>query len=283
MILVNYNGSEDTLECVQSVLDADGENINILIVDNNSLHDKSMVDLKSIIKDNIILLELEENLGFGVANNIGAQYAIEHGADYLLLLNNDTVVDAGFFVELCKHADEKTIVVPSIYYFFEKDRLWYAGGKISKWKGTSVHYTTPHQAGYVDFATGCCLLLHKNIIIKHNLFDSKYFMYYEDTDFSIKMILEGIKISYQPTAKVWHKIGNSSQKISGLQEYYINRNRMYLMRKYNAFFVGWFCWTYFIITRLCIILFYTIKFKTIKFIKRAILDFYYNKMGKQVI
>jgi hypothetical protein len=279
VIIVNYNGSNDTIECLSSIVNSNYDNISVVIVDNQSSNDE-FNKLQSIKYNFVKILRMNYNVGFGVANNIGVDYAVKHGADYILLLNNDTIIKENMIEELVKYADLETIVVPSMYYFNEKNRLWYAGGKISRIKGTAQHYTSPQKKGYITFATGCCILLHRSIVEKYGLFDENYFMYHEDTDLSIKLVLHGIKIFYNPHAILWHKVGMSSNKIKGLQEYYIDRNRLYLMRKYKEYFY-FTSYIYFILTRILKIFIRVMKGDSISYMLSALNDFKKNKMGKK--
>ena len=282
IILVNYNGSEDTVDCINSLKAMRMENVKILIVDNGS-EQNDRDHISSILDEQIEGMFLSENLGFGAANNKGASYAISKGAEYLLLLNNDTIVDHSLLRILHNYADRRSVLVPSIYYYDYPSELWYAGGVLSRWKGTSVHRTKAQPQGVVEFATGCCVFLHRDIVEKYGLFDENYFMYYEDTDFSIKMQLNQIPICYIPAAKVWHKVGRSSQKISGFQEYYIQRNRLYIINKYHDFFHWYISLVYFVCTRIVMILSHIIKGKSIKHILKGIVDFRKNRMGEQDI
>ena len=282
VILVNYNGNEDTIECVCSLKATQTENVKILIVDNGS--EKNDQDsIRVILDDQVEGLFLSENLGFGVANNKGVAYAVSKGAEYLLLLNNDTIVDNELFRVFFDYADANKIFVPAIYYFDHPSELWYAGGTISRWRGTSTHRTKLNSEGAVEFATGCCIFFHRSIVDRYGLFDKNYFMYYEDTDFSIKMQEYEVPIYYIPAARIWHKVGRSSGKINGLQEYYLQRNRLYLIYKYKRYFFVPMCMLYFIITRGLMFVTRLVRGKTLKHIVKAVLDFKKGRYGRQSI
>lgn len=276
VILVNYNGISDTLECIKSVLESTYKDIYIVVVDNNS-DIYNLKKLKTVNDLRIKTIYLDKNMGFGVANNIGVDYAIQHNARYVLLLNNDTVIDIDMISLLVKNANSVTITVPTMYYFKSENKVWYAGGYVSKTKGTSVHYTEEQERGYVSFATGCCMLIHTDIIKKIGLFDENYFMYYEDTDFSIKVQQNNMKILYESKAILWHKVGSTSKKIHGLQRYYLTRNRLYLLKKYSGYFM-YISFLYFGITRLILILIMLLKKEGIEDFKEGIKDFKNNKM-----
>mgnify|MGYP000882410691 CR=1 FL=1 len=282
VILVNYNGSEDTIECIHSLKATQFEGMRILIVDNAS-EENDKDRLCSCLNDRIECLFLSENVGFGVANNMAAKYALARGAEYLLILNNDTIVSPNLLHVLHKYADTDRVLVPSIFYFDRPSEYWYAGGEVSRWKGTSVHWTKKKTGIQVGFATGCCIFLHRSIVERYGLFDENYFMYYEDTDFSIKLQQHGIPIYYISEAKIWHKVGRSSGKISGFQEYYIQRNRLYIMNKYRDYFYLRISLMYFFLTRLFMMFSHIIRGQSIKYILKGILDFCNNKLGEQKI
>lgn len=282
VILVNYNGAEDTIECIRSLQATKMDNMRILIVDNAS-KEQDKEQLQTVLDDKVECLFLPENLGFGVANNKGVAYAISKDAEYLLLLNNDTIVSQDLFCVFHDRADKNRVLVPAIYYYDCPSEFWYAGGEISRWKGTSVHRTKASQEGQVGFATGCCVFLHRSIVERYGLFDENYFMYYEDTDFSIKMQQHGLPIYYIPSARVWHKVGRSSGKITGFQEYYIQRNRLYIINKYRKYFFWQLAMVYFLCTRSVMIFLRLLKGDSIKYILKGIFDFYNNKLGEQRI
>ena len=277
-IIVNYNGIDDTIECINSIKKAQFNNdtdVNIIVVDNNSSEDKTQ--LISFCKTNkVMLLELENNYGFGYANNAGAILAEKHGADYLILLNNDTVIKENFFLILKENIRDDAILSPLIYYYGSNDKIWYGGGCVSKIKGTSIHYDKYRKEN--TFATGCCLIIPIDIYNRYGLFDEKYFMYYEDTDLSIKWIEEDISIIVIPDLIIWHKVGSSSNKVSGLKEYYLNRNRLYMINKHQCFFLMPVAILYFYITRLLIFIKKIVTFdNTYKYMIKGIIDFYKDK------
>lgn len=181
----------------------------------------------------------ESNLAGG--NNIAIQRALDDGCDYIMLLNNDTVVDSSFLDEMKRYCNSKTVVVPKIYYFDEPSVLWYAGGIIN-WISGDTHHTgagkvddgSYDKVEKVEFASGCCILMNKNVIEKVGMLDESYFMYYEDTDFCARLKKETIDIVYVPTAKIWHKVGaSSSGEYSKFTAYYMAKNRLKFISKYS--------------------------------------------------
>lgn len=235
VILINYNNYQVTLDCIRSILNSTYA-CDIIVVDNSENED----DYKKLkaLDDQIIVLRPGSNVGFAAGNNLGLRTAIKHGYDYFVILNNDTVIDSSMIDELKKYCDDKTICLPVMYYYYDKEKIWYAGGKINKYKGSVQHINAiisnrPYRTEYV---TGCCFMISRNALIRTGFFDEQYFMYCEDWDFSMKLIANNYSALIVPQARLWHKVGESSKKISGSVIYYNNRNRIKLIKKFRKYF-----------------------------------------------
>jgi len=281
VILVNYCNPQITIECIESLKRARCNPKKIVVVDNNSPDDSRKV-LRRI--QDIVLIESEENGGFAAANNIGIKYALSHKGKSVLLLNNDTIVSENFFEKLFYNADCKTVYVPKIYYYSKPNMLWYAGGKINYKKGLQRHFGDMKfdcdKFSYekdVDYATGCCMLISKEIIEKIGLLAEEYFMYWEDMDYSLKLKKNAIQIRYLPEVKMWHKIGLSGGKSSKMAIYYCNRNRFLVLKKYHF---GLCAWSYTIITRALKYGFSFVDKSNNRMILKAWLDFRKGSLGK---
>lgn len=251
IIIVNYNGEKDTIECLDSVEDLVSAeySLSTIVVDNGS-KDKFEVVEKKYDKINLTVLRSEDNLGFSGGNNLGINFALENQAEYILFLNNDTFVDKNLIKELLAVVESDKsigIAAPKIYfapgYEYHKSRyekkesgrvIWYAGG-IMDWKNVfgkhkgvdEVDNGQFDKVSETDFASGCCFLIKKEVIEKIGMFDEKYFLYYEENDLCQKIISAGFKIVYAPKAVLWHKNAQSSGGSgSALQDYYITRNRL---------------------------------------------------------
>ncbi len=233
-VLVNYNGYQDTVDCVKSLLNSKIQT-DIFVVDNASKNDEA----EKLERDfsTVTIIKSDKNLGFSGANNLAIQRAIEADYDYVMLLNNDTEIASDMVELLLSEASENCVVVPSMYYFSEREKLWYAGGKISKFKGGARHFYRTKKSlknHYVSFATGCCMLIHSSVFQLVGLLDERYFMYCEDVDFCIRLARAGIKIRYIPQAKLWHKVGRASGgDKSKFNIYYGTRNRLYLIQTFR--------------------------------------------------
>lgn len=227
IILVNYNGIQDTLDCVKSIMDSTYDNFLVYVVNNGSDDDCSMLTKYKKIE----LIELKENVGFGVANNIAAEKAINEGADIIMCLNNDTIIFRNTLEKMADKVKDGKIITCPIYYYDYPDKLWYGGGKISRYKGSFKHKNYINDCD-VTFVSGCCFMITKKDINKIGLFEKEYFMYYEDADFSLKALMNGISICYITNTKILHKVGMSINNEIGAKDYYLTRNRLYLLKTY---------------------------------------------------
>jgi len=219
----------------------------------------------------------EKNYGFAEGNNIGIRYALRAlNPDYVLLLNNDTVVDPTFLTELVKVAesDKKIgIVGPKIYYYDfngRTDIIWYSGGKINWWLGRPYHckIKTCDSRVYegheeVEFITGCCMLI--NTKVGNIFFDKVYFLYFEDVDLCVRVKRKGFKLVHTPLSKIWHKISKSSETHSILYNYYFARNRIIFMRKFSKNYHKIVFYTIqLIIKNIISFIYFTLKYKNLK-------------------
>ena len=241
IIVLNWNGKSVTSECLDSLMKVDYANFEVILVDNNS-QDGSQEHFKRNYGW-VRLIENEENFGFTGGNNVGIDCALENQSDYILLLNNDTIVDSLFLAELISVAesDEQIgLLNPKIYYYGQPERIWYAGGKISPITGIAWHigrkefdtgqYDVQRE---VDFITGCAFLIKKEVIDKIGVLDEKFFIYSEDVDWTLRALKAGYKAVYVPTSKIWHKEGIDSRSNKGedFRLYLSTRNILYVMYK----------------------------------------------------
>jgi GT2 family glycosyltransferase len=246
VLIVNWNGKEDTLDCLRSLEACQQEIGRVLVVDNGST-DGSVQAIKRHFPE-VTVIENGENLGFGPANNIGMRLFLQESTSpYLLLLNSDTLVTPGALRILVSGLTEAGVgaAVPKIYYA-DGQRLWYAGGRIDWKQGSAIHFGQgkqdegpPNQRTEVGFATGCALLLKREALEKVGLFDERYFMFGEDVDLSIRLVRAACRILYLPEATIRHKVGSSvDKKGDDFIYYHMTRNRLLTMSKH----AGWAEW-----------------------------------------
>jgi len=291
IILLNWNGKEDTLECIESLKRIDYSNYKIITVDNNS-EDDSVLEIRKRYSK-IKIIENKENLGFAGGNNVGIKYAMENGADYVLLINNDTTVEKDFLRELVKEGElnkNAGLLGPKTNYHSEQNRIWFAGGKVSWLKNKGTHLGLDkidndqfNKIKKVDYLTGCCLLIKKEVIKKIGVLEEGYFLYYEETDFCLLAKNADYKCLYIPKAKIYHKVSRSTKPGSPSYIYYHVRNGL-VMTKRNGSFLNKFVLFFY-----CMLLFLKQIIKIIFMPKRrawsfAVLrgekDFLLGKMGK---
>ena len=254
IVILNYNGLSDTLECLESLrkLEKQQMDVEIIIVDNGS-QDGSQETL-SKIKD-IEFIRNEENLGFAGGNNKGIKLALERNADFVLIINNDTLLDAKALTKLLDAANSAQLVSPKIYFakgfefhkdWYKKEQLgkviWYAGAKID-WQniiGQHIGVNEVDRGQFserceIDFTTGACMLVKRTVFEKIGFFDEKYFLYLEDMDFCVRAKKAKYKIIFEPQAIIWHKNASSAEGSgSKLQDYFITRNRLFFAIKYAS-------------------------------------------------
>lgn len=238
VILVNYRGADDTCECIKSLGDSDFQSLKVYVVDNDS-GDGSCETIESRCPG-VKVIPLDENVGFGGANNVGMERAFHDGCDATLLLNNDTVVDGQMLSVLADSADNATVTVPLMLYFGEPDTVWYGGGHFDDFgiprhdhfkEPRSTVVSTPVQVG---FATGCCIFIPKSVYEQVGGFDESYFLYWEDADLSLRFAQNGVRILFCPQAVLWHKVSVSTGgEGSPFSYYYETRNRLYAIDKYG--------------------------------------------------
>ena len=228
IIILNWNGLEDTIECLESLKKITYPNYEVIVVDNASQGD-DVRNLREKFGDYIHIIRNDSNYGFAEGNNVGIRYGLNNSNPaYFLLLNNDTVVAPDFLDELIKVArsdSEIGIVGPKIYYYDfngRKDVIWSAGGKIEWWRRWIYHGIGSNDddlpqyqnVADVDWISGAAMMIRASIIQELSLLDSHYFLGNEDVEYCLKVRQRGFRIVYVPTARVWHKVGISRNKVN---------------------------------------------------------------------
>lgn len=237
------------------------------------------------------MVKLKENYGFSYANNVGIRHAKAWGADAVLLLNNDTEIEKDMLGELlaCGRRHPDSMIVPKICYSDDRKRIWSAGGSVSfvvrKVRHIGLDEEDRGQYGEerrTFFATGCCLLLPMAVIERAGMLDERFFLYYEDTEYSFRLQRLGMDIYYCPQAVMYHKVGASTKGAdSPLCAYYIARNwllcsRLHMGRRYPLFLV------YYLINRTVCCLLWLLRGKgaLVKATWRGVRDFHGGRFGK---
>lgn len=241
-VIVNWNLKEDTIHCVDSLFKAGIKNGHVIVVDNGS-NDGSVTELQEKYGSSIIIIQNKENLGYTMGVNIGIQYALNNNAKWILLLNNDAYVEEKFIVEMenaIKQDDRISIIGPVILYHENPNRIWFLGSKLipktlitySLYKNHIYDLSLP-SLFFVDFISGCCMLIKSDVFNTIGYFDTSYIMYGEEVDWCWRAINAGYKIAVATKAKMWHKISTSSNRVKPITHYLKIRNQIRFYRTYS--------------------------------------------------
>ena len=289
IIILNWNGWKNTIECLESLYQIDYPNYEVILVDNGSKdgsvekiqeyasgelkvessffqYDSSSKPIKLIKPTNspmpqakfnkeLVLIENKVNYGFAEGTNVGLRLAQKQQADYVLLLNNDIVVDRKFLSELINAAEETPqigIAGPTIYYYDRPSTVDFAGEDLTLWRVKGKEYCTKSKAPReVDKIEGSCMLIRRSLLDKIGLLYPKFWAYWEETDFCFRAKRAGFKVVYLPKSEVWHKVASSLGENNSLRQYYLNRNRFLFARrnlslgdqaKFLVYFFGFEFW-----------------------------------------
>lgn len=251
-MVLNYCREEATRRCLRSVLASDRPALRVLLVDNGS-EDGSGERLRRAFPD-VSYLQTGENLGYSGGNNAGFEWALERGTDYVLVLNNDTVVEEGALERLVRTAESGERVggvCPTVVYDADPGRVWYGGGAFSRLKGLGVHWHEgapleamllgrengkPVEEGprprEVSFLTGCACLFPAGVIRRHGGFASDFFMYVEDAELSLRLRREGYALLHEPRARIRHEKPLEEGPPSPFRIRLRDRNRRRIMRRH---------------------------------------------------
>lgn len=248
IVILNWNGLDDTLDCLRSLGQLDYPRHEIVVVDNGSTDGSAPVIRESFPA--VRVLENSENLGYTGGNNVGLRYALAQGTEYALLLNNDTEVAPDFLRRLVDAAEadpRNGMAGPTIYYHTRPDVIWSAGGGIDWRRGQTQTLGRDERDGgqfgeesrEVDFVTGCALLVKRIVLDRVGLLDERFFAYYEEAEWCVRADRAGFKIIHAPTAHVWHKITPEARSDSPLVHYYMTRNRLLFLKLAGAGLGPW--------------------------------------------
>lgn len=247
IIVLNWNGKDDTVECLRSLDKIDYPNKQISVVDNASTDD-SVELIKGEFPD-VSIIENETNLMYAGGNNAGIRKALDKNAEYILILNNDTAVQKDFLIYLMRTALSERgagIVCPKICYYENVGMIWYAGGFVNFFSGNIYHrgLRKLDTKGFdvtdeVDYATGCCMLITRAVFDEIGLLDEKYYIYTEDVDFSFRARKAGFKVVFEPRSIIWHKVSSATGGgITPFKIYHKIRSNFRFIKRYAK----WYHW-----------------------------------------
>lgn len=246
-MVLTWNGREDTLACVDSVLALDYPRLQLLVVDNAS-NDGTADALRQRFGTRVEVHCNTTNLLYAGGMNVGLARAQQVGVDFVLLLNNDIVLDAGMLRALVAAACTDARIAaagPKIYYHAEPQRLWFAGGELSLWRGWPRHHGLRQwdrgqhdRARDVDYLTGCALLVRTSVLSTVGLLDAGFAMYAEDADWCLRARRAGFRLRYVPEAHLRHKVSASAGSRSLFKIRRRFRSQMRLLRRHAR----WYQW-----------------------------------------
>lgn len=256
IILLNWNSYHHTNECLESLMNCTYDNFQAIVVDNASTDD-SLIKLKEKYNnDKIIFLQSFTNRGFSGGCNIGIVYALYKEYDFIMLLNNDTIVDSNFLSELVKESDnhrDYSIFGGKAYYYEEPEKIHMAGAKINWLKGNYIRYGAGcvdrdrklyNKVREVEFTSAYFLMAKSEVFKNIGLLCEDYFFGEEEVDFGARYSRYGYKVLYIPTSIIWHKIAGSHAPATAQDIYNVYRNKLIFMEKFlskKTFFVWRLC------------------------------------------
>jgi GT2 family glycosyltransferase len=213
VVVLSWNGREDTLACLRSLAEVCYEPLDVVVVDNGS--SDGSADAVAAEFAAVELVRSERNLGYAGGMNLGAERALARGADLVLLLNNDTVVapDAlGALVEEAVRRPGAAGLCPVVYFTDPPDAIWYAGARFDPRRGYQGRHLQEAPAGVAatERACGAALLVPAGTIAELGLFDEELFAYAEDADWSLRAREAGHELLVVPAARVWHHVSSAT-------------------------------------------------------------------------
>lgn len=256
IIMLNWNGLKDAVECLESLRKIIFSNYQVVVVDNGS-QGNDVKTIKDRFGEYVHIIENDRNYGFAEGNNIGMRYALTaYGPDYVLLLNNDIVVDPDFLSELVRVAENDHgigLLGPLVYDYYKPNAIRGTGSgqRINWWRGVTVPIMSSRfgeeTSGLrdADSIEGSCMLVPRQVLDKVGMLDRQYFNSWEETDWCVRIKKAGYRVCCVTSSKIWHKVQPSY--INSFRLYYFVRNNIQFMRK-NAekkylvtFFPYFFC------------------------------------------
>ncbi len=236
IVILNWNNAADTIECIHSLLRSDYSSFVPLIIDNGSTNG-SVAKIRDEFPT-LTIIELENNFGYAAGNNAGINHAMVAGADYVMILNNDTFVAPSMLGELINLAKSKQnlgMVGPKMYCANLADTLFAAGSFIDWPKGKTHNRGMFQKASVVDdqsdpeivdFITGCGVLVSREFVAAAGVLDPEYFLNFEDVDWGFRAWQQGFEVWYAPKAIMWHKVSGTLGQSSPANTYYMTRNAL---------------------------------------------------------
>ena len=245
-VILNTNRRSDTLACLASLAEGTYRSDTTIVLDNHS-SDGSVEAIRRSFPA-VEIIELSENRGYAGNNNVGIRAALEHRADWILILNEDTIL-ATDCLERLLHLGQSNprvgIVGPMVYHYKEPHVIQSAGGRMNRfWEATHFGQNEIDAGQFaepraVDWVTGCSILVRRELIEQVGMFDERMFIYWEETEWCVRAKRAGWSIVHEPRAKLWHKGVTRDHRPKPSFTYYSTRNRFLAMAKHHASLAAW--------------------------------------------
>jgi len=247
-VVLNWNNPEDTLRCLVSLSALAYPNHKIIAVDNGSTDES--VSLIRAVYPHITLIETGENLGYAGGNNVGIHYALDHGAEYICILNNDVVVASDFLVPLLvtlQSCPRIGVVTPLIVAMDQPEHVWALGSTVNRRTGIVERlHADDHVSAWrelppfaVDVASGAVMLVRREVFETVGLIDEDFFLYYEETDWCLQVQRAGYQIMAVPSSTVLHKVSSVLGETSPIIDYYMSRNHLRFVARHWSGLTRW--------------------------------------------
>ncbi|MBE2199059.1 MAG: glycosyltransferase family 2 protein [Anaerolinea sp.] len=240
-IILNTNRRQDTLACLASLSESSYPDQQIIVLDNAST-DGSVEAIRHQFPE-VQVVALRENKGYAGNNNVGIQLAMEQGAEWVFVLNEDTVLHPdclSLMVQAAVQDPQIGVVGPMVYHYNEPKAIQSAGGRLDRfWQSTHIgenetdngQFSSPRQ---VDWISGCAILVKREVIAQLGALDERFFYYWEETEWCLRARRAGWRVLHVPQALLWHKGVQRDYAPSPNVTYYQTRNRLLALQKHHA-------------------------------------------------
>jgi GT2 family glycosyltransferase len=234
-ILLNWNGWQDTIECLDALKECTYQHMEIVVVDNGSTNG-SVSKIKAAYPS-IAVVESKENLGFAKGCNLGIRYGLARDADYLWLLNNDTKPSPDALSALIAKAltDRRIAAVASICYYYDDPstvQAW-AGARLNLWIGYGRNSVTPREDDWFHSLYGASMLIQRSAFEDVGLLDEGFFLYWEETEFCLRLRQKSWKLAAAPDSRVLHKLGAGTKNNSNLHDRYFTASGLRILKLHS--------------------------------------------------
>jgi GT2 family glycosyltransferase len=240
-VILNTNRREDTLACLASLTQSTYKHHKAIVLDNHST-DGSVSAIRSAFPE-VEIIALAENHGYAGNNNVGIKAAIQQGADWVFVLNEDTILAPDCLAQLVACGESNLqigIIGPLVYHHDEPSVIQSAGGRLNRfWDGSHIGQNEEdrgqfHNNHRVDWISGCAILVRRTVIEQAGMLDPRFFYYWEETEWCFRIGRHGWQIMHVPAAKLWHKGVQRDYRPKPSVTYYNTRNHLLMLAKHHA-------------------------------------------------